>query len=355
MTIKLRQTKATTLANYKKHTTKGILLAVTLMLPLFVFGIYVPDAEAHTLQTCTTSTSNVPAGLAKKGSDVWVAFQGTGKLHKYSETDCSNTTYTIGGRPQFLAVSGSSRILATDEINNKIYVFTTITNSLERTVSLSYTPWDIYTDPSNSNTVWFTEPSTDNIAKITASTGSVTQVDMPGTTANPKGLVVDSSNVYVTGLSDKKIWKYVKSSSTWTSKSITEGGSYGIMVDTTNNNLYAPIYSANKLLSISTSLGSYSLINPHTSAHATDGTTPSGMFRIDDCNTDACVTYLNSGHTGAIHIQGLPEYHDADHVGDNPHDVLYDVNIDPDNFGSHVTVQAGAGSAKMVRLTHFPS
>lgn len=328
------------------------------ILAVFVLPVMIgpQNAEAHILQNCGITDSNQPSGNIKKGSDIWVAYHGTGKLVKYPQTNCSTvTTYTVGGAPLFLAVSGTTRILATDDINNKIYVFRTDTSTLERTVTLTNKPYDIYTDPSVTGTVYFAYSNTDKLGQITASTGAVTNIDLPGTTARLRGIVVDSSNVFVTDLADKKIWKYVKSSATWTSKTITEGGSYGIMEDTTNGQLYAPVYSANKLLGISTALGSYVLIDAHSSSYATDGGTPSGMFRVGNCNTDACVTYLNSGHTGAIHIQGLPAYHDADAVGNQPFNVIYDTTIAPNQIGNHVTVQASGTNAKLIRLTHFPS
>ena len=135
------------------------------------------------------------------------------------------------------------------------------------------------------------------------------------------------------------------------------------MVDTTNGQLYAPVYSANKLVGISTALGSYVLIDAHpqefydtVDCDSCNGQPALGMYRVGNCSTDACVTYLNSGHTGAIHIQGLPAYHNADYVGNNPINVIYDTSIGSGQIGTHVTVEkSGAGSGNLLwRMTHFP-
>lgn len=326
--------------------------------------ITVQNAYAHVLQFCNIGQSDLPAGNLLKGTNVWVAYQGTAKIVKYPHTDCSNrTTYNIAtpASPLFIANSGSSKISFTDNANNKIRIFDTSTGTVTSTITWqSSKPWDITMDPNNTDHAWFTFDNTNSIGRLTTSTATVTTYTF-GTAgvSKAKGISVGDTDIFFTDIGTDKVWKRSKSTGAYTSLLIS-GDSYGVAwVNTPDalDNVYVPNYSTNKLWEISENFASYNIRNAHPQSMSTDGTTPTGMFRIANCNTDVCVTYFNSGHTGAIHIPPeIPGYHKADWVSGNPYNVIYDTTIGGTGVvGNHVTKRTNTISPpEVIRLTHFP-
>jgi len=337
----------------KSISTIAAVIGGILVLQMIFIGT-TQDASAHIQKSCDLTTSDRARGnVIKNTNEVWAALGGTGKIIKYPAgiTNCTTqiTYYTVGGDPTFLSVSGSTRVVFTEYSSAKILVFRTDTGTVERTVTLSYNPWDIVTDPSDSNKVWFTHPNTNRFASMVVSTGSVTTYTITSdTNIRTRANAADTTYIFMTDTgTSQKILRYTKSSGSLISKVVTEGISYGITLDNTNAQIWGTLYTPNKLFDMTKSLSSYSLLNGHT------GT--SGMYRIDMASTDVLVTYLTSGHTGAIHVIPPGAYHDADFVGTRPYDVSYDIS-DLNLIGSQVTVEGNASNkAKVVELTHFPS
>lgn len=326
-----------------KNLSTSMILGVLLIGTVFLTTM--PDANAHLLCSKAITTGSNPVGNVMKGTDVWVALSGTGQLLKFPISDCTtNTYYTVGGDPTFLTVSGANRIVFTEANSLKIGVWRTDTNTLERTVTLTNNPRDIVTDPSNSDKVWFTETNTNKFASMIASTGVVTQITLPDANSRPNAISVDSNYVFISDIINNKIYRYEKSTGTITSKVITDGYSYGITLDNTNAQVWGSLYVANKLFDLPKTMGSYSTIPGHSST--------SGMYRVDMAATDVLVTYKTIGKSGAIHVNPPGAYHDADSVGANAMDVLYN----PDggnNPGSFITIDGSTDYVK--RYTHFPS
>lgn len=115
---------------------RGIALSGVAILLLPVLANYVPTAYGHTESTCAISTSNNPSGLLLKGTQVWVGYEGTNKIGKFTHTDpgCANgiTLYQLSTNycPLFLADTSTSKIVFTSSCFNRVGLFDTSTGTL---------------------------------------------------------------------------------------------------------------------------------------------------------------------------------------------------------------------------------
>lgn len=347
----------------------AVLAAAILLLP--IFASFAPKAYGHTLATCIINAANNPAGLLLKGTQVWVAYEGTHKLVKYLHTEpgCANgiTEYQLSSNycPLFLANTGTSKIVFTSSCNNRVGLFDTSTGTLVDNKAYAFQPWDITKDPSSGDIVWFSVSSTNKIGKLTISTWSSNTYSFPGTgVGTARGIIVDGTNVYFTDTGQDKIWKRNKSTGAYTSRTIIEGDSYGIYVDTNNNQLWFVTYNTDKLIQLSSTFGSttsYFVINKHPpEAYDTEdcddcnGEEPFGMYRVLNAGIDTCINYLDTGHSGCIHTSNILTWHNADYVGGNPIGMVFDVDVNGQSRdGYHLTTRLPTVD-KINLMSHLP-
>jgi streptogramin lyase len=277
------------------------------------------------------------------------------------EPGCVNgiTEYQLSTNycPLFLANTGTSKIVFTSNCGGsagRIGLFDTLTGTLVDNKSWSSSsPWDITMDPTNGDNDWFTFSNTNKIGKLTISTWSSATYSVPGTpVASPRGITVDSTNVYFTDIGQDKLWKRNKSTGAYTSRTIIEGDSYGTYtVDQVNNQVWFVTYNTDKLIHIPAtfdSTTSYYVLPKHPpEAYDTvdcddcNGQEPFGMYRVVNAGIDTCINYYITGHTGCIHTSNILTWHNADYVGGNPIGIVFDPDVTGGlgREGTHITTR----------------
>lgn len=221
------------------------------LLTLSAFGFLglgqMPPVHASNITSCSTASDNI--GIVVSGSDVWVAEWGAGDIGHSTTSSCSVTNYYASStfKPHLLTVAATG-VYYTDHDSQYgcLVQFNTATDQIGNTMCpLSNYPEadDIATDPTNTNNVWASLYSANDIEKwVTSGSGyGYTLYSLPNSCTNPEGVRVDSSgNVWVAGQGCTSIFEYSQSSSSWVKTCSFNSAlkPWYIALDNTNNQVW---------------------------------------------------------------------------------------------------------------------
>lgn len=217
--------------NKKKPVTKKILalcIALVVMCASLFFG-FEASAHVHAQAVQTASISSLTA-YDTPGSDPWgTAFDASGRVWvalpgcdlapscpsstppgKLALFDPSTQTWLVivtlpagYGQPLFVAVDQAGKVWFTMPVTNTIGMYdpTSTTVSQWQVPTSSAGPWDLAID--SHGVVWFTEHYVNKIGAFTPSTQAFQEVATPATNSHPYGITLDAAgNVWFTENTD---------------------------------------------------------------------------------------------------------------------------------------------------------
>ncbi|HYL67009.1 MAG TPA: hypothetical protein VEU72_07640 [Nitrosopumilaceae archaeon] len=235
--MKFTQTKIAEVLQMKKiFTFNSSKITMMLVMTLLIFSLENPLLVLATnTATCSTGVGSSPKGdrMDSTSSNVWIGLSGTHQLghsSTSSTSSCSVSTNTAQNDPTNVAFAGNGYLAFTQKgtggsSQSCISSYNTATSTIVKTSCISGAGADdVDKDPTNSNMVWSSWYYNGYVGKFDTSLGNLSTFLPPscGVTSNLEGLRVDSSgNVWAADEACNKLWKYVPSSNTWTSYTIS--------------------------------------------------------------------------------------------------------------------------------------
>lgn len=206
-----------TLKTVKKAAT--ILIMITLMTTSIAILSPVTDASATKIRACTTNQA--PKGVdSVTTAEVWIANDG-GTLQKFTNlsTDCTNTSYSVGGDPHFIDRATTTQVEFTNHVNNKITYFDPTTSSkIDCTSTNINSPDDMDSDTASAQ--YSSSYGNGKIIKTVKGTGTctVTAFSLPLAGAAPEGIdkSTDVGGFLVVDQANLKLYKFNTSTNSFT-------------------------------------------------------------------------------------------------------------------------------------------
>lgn len=187
----------------------GLLAAGVPFLPL-------DPAEASQIRNCTANAS--PKGVDYFSStEIWVATDISGKLEKYTNigTNCTKSTYTVGGDPHFITRASSTKIAYTQHTSDRVSYFDPSTSTdLDCPANSNIDgPDDIAT---YSTSQYVPNYNSHKVAKVLKGTGTCTYTFFTFPLSGAAGTGVDiysgsSSPIWVVDNANNKLYKMTSS------------------------------------------------------------------------------------------------------------------------------------------------